>query len=184
MAEDDAQQRFTQLFEATYALVLAYTARRVPAEQADDLVADVYVSAWTNLEHLPVPELPWLYRTAWNAIGNHRRSVRRRSLLAGRLVSDARTTAGPRDPGDQVVSADRARSAMNRLRGKDREAIQLLCWEQVSLSDAALVLGCSEATLTVRLHRARRKLAAHLQTLEESSDSPDPVIAGLTNEAR
>ena len=38
----------------------------------------------------------------------------------------------------------------------------LLCWEQISLADAATVLQCSPVALKVRLHRARRRLAAAL----------------------
>ncbi len=36
--------------------------------------------------------------------------------------------------------------------------LTLLAWQGLSQRDAAKVLGCTTATLTVRLHRARRKL--------------------------
>lgn len=183
MAEvDNGHERFKQPFESTYPLLLRYVARRVPADHAHDLVADVFLLAWTKLDEVPVPELPWLYRAAWNAVGNYRRSARRRSGLRGRLAEDARTTSGPRDPSELITSVDRARSAMARLRGKDLEVIRLLCWEQVTLSDAALVLGCSESAVTVRLHRARRRLAADLQVADRADDQPHPATSGVTVE--
>jgi DNA-directed RNA polymerase specialized sigma24 family protein len=43
-----------------------------------------------------------------------------------------------------------------------REAILLIAWEGLEPTAAARVVGCSAAAFRVRLHRARRRLAAGL----------------------
>ncbi|MGI8803161.1 MAG: sigma factor-like helix-turn-helix DNA-binding protein [Solirubrobacteraceae bacterium] len=54
----------------------------------------------------------------------------------------------------------------------DREALLLVAWEGLEIADAARVLGCRPATLRMRLHRARRRLALLL-------DNPDGGLAAV-----
>jgi predicted DNA-binding protein (UPF0251 family) len=55
----------------------------------------------------------------------------------------------------------------------EREALRLVEWEQLDMGEAAQVAGCSSATFRVRLHRARRHLAARLV-------DPEPRLARTT----
>ena len=55
------------------------------------------------------------------------------------------------------------RDVLNGLAELDRELITLTAWEQLSTADAARVVGISPTSARVRLHRARRRLAAHPQ---------------------
>jgi RNA polymerase sigma-70 factor (ECF subfamily) len=45
---------------------------------------------------------------------------------------------------------------------RDREALMLVAWDGLDHRDAATVMGCSTSAFTVRLHRARRRLAGLL----------------------
>ncbi|WP_238323982.1 sigma factor-like helix-turn-helix DNA-binding protein [Salinispora pacifica] len=40
--------------------------------------------------------------------------------------------------------------------------LRLVAWERLTAAEAAVVLGCSRATFTMRLMRARRRLRAQL----------------------
>ena len=51
--------------------------------------------------------------------------------------------------------------ALASLRETDRELIRLTEWERLSITEAAVVLGLRPGTARVRLHRARKTLAAH-----------------------
>ena len=57
--------------------------------------------------------------------------------------------------------------ALAALPERDREAILLHAWEGLSAPEAAEVLGCSATAYRLRLHRARRRLAAQLQDVPE-----------------
>jgi RNA polymerase sigma-70 factor (ECF subfamily) len=54
----------------------------------------------------------------------------------------------------------------------------LVAWEGLDPTCAARVAGCSSAAFRVRLHRARRKAAAHLERATRSA--PSPEISGET----
>jgi DNA-directed RNA polymerase specialized sigma24 family protein len=50
------------------------------------------------------------------------------------------------------------------LSDADQEALRLIGWEELDLAGAAVAMGCSRATMAVRLHRARRRLERALGT--------------------
>jgi RNA polymerase sigma-70 factor (ECF subfamily) len=67
------RERFSRLFEAHYALVLAFAARRVGRDQADEVTAETFLVAWRRLDAVPVEPLPWLYGVARNVVLRPRR---------------------------------------------------------------------------------------------------------------
>src|SRR3954470_15861272 len=92
------EERFTAVFRAHYADVYRYALRRVGEADAHDLTSEVFATAWRHIDRLPDPALPWLYRAAWHAVGNRRRTITRRGRLLGRLGSEAVIAAPGRDP--------------------------------------------------------------------------------------
>jgi RNA polymerase sigma-70 factor, ECF subfamily len=56
------------------------------------------------------------------------------------------------------------------LSESDREILRLVTWEGLDAAAAASVIGCSPATFRVRLHRARRRLAASLEHASRPAD--------------
>jgi DNA-directed RNA polymerase specialized sigma24 family protein len=53
-------------------------------------------------------------------------------------------------------------AALGRLSESQREVLRLAAWEGMDARRAGAVLGCSPAAYTLRLHRARRRLAKEL----------------------
>jgi RNA polymerase sigma factor (sigma-70 family) len=153
------EDRFTELFAAAYGPVLCYVRRRVGSEDAEDVVAEVFFTAWRHLDRAPAEPLPWLYRIAWHAIGNQRRGSARRQRLQ-RRTQELASPLWVTDPADEVVGRQALAAAFDSLAEQDREVLRLVCWEGMEKADAARVLGCSAATFRVRLHRARRRLAS------------------------
>ncbi|WP_233578562.1 sigma factor-like helix-turn-helix DNA-binding protein [Micromonospora sp. BL4] len=82
------------------------------------------------------------------------------------------------DRHDGVVRLVDVRAALSRLSDDDQEILRLVGWEQSSLSEAALVLGCGAATAKVRLHRARRRLTEMLREQPEQILSLDGQLGG------
>jgi RNA polymerase sigma-70 factor (ECF subfamily) len=89
-------------------------------------------------------------------INNQRRGDQRRARLAARAAAEP--VIVDETPAPDLASV--VQRAFDSLAELDREALRLAEWEQLSPTDAAVVLGCSAATFRVRLHRARRRLAA------------------------
>jgi RNA polymerase sigma-70 factor (ECF subfamily) len=59
---------------------------------------------------------------------------------------------------DSIVAVAGVRAALVTLPENDQEILRLIGWEELSLGECAAVLGCTRATATVRLHRARQRL--------------------------
>lgn len=64
------------------------------------------------------------------------------------------------------------KEALVRLADKDREALLLVAWEDLTPSLAAACLGISPAVFRVRLHRARRRL---INALGERGPGQQPI---------
>ena len=80
------------------------------------------------------------------------------SLVECWPTSVVRTVAKSATPtSDHTVLA-----AVASLSPAERDAITLIAWDGLSADEAAIVLGCSRAAFYVRVHRARRRLAAAL----------------------
>ena len=67
----DDRERFSGLFEAHYAQVHAFAARRVGRDLADEVTAETFLVAWRRLEAVPAEPLPWLYGVARNVVLRH-----------------------------------------------------------------------------------------------------------------
>lgn len=153
------------LFEAHHASVVRYVQRRVCADSAADAAAEVFLVAWRRLSDVPTDPLPWLYGVARGVCANQRRATARRVRLIERVaVASSVTTVGVGVP--DVLDAGQGDSALasafDLLSEADREVLALIAWEGLGARDAGRVLGCSIPAVTMRLHRARRRLRALL----------------------
>lgn len=147
-------QAFRAIYETHHAALCAYFARRVPRDEVEDLAAETFVVAWRKLPRRLEHPLPWLYAVAGNVLSNHRRRAARR----GAFAPDPATG----DPAERIGGDRGLAAAFARLSDSDREAICLVAWEGLSTADAARAAGCSKATFSVRLSRARARLARDL----------------------
>ncbi len=159
-AEVDARREFRAVFEANYGAVTGYARRRCsePAD-ADDVVAETFAIAWRRLAEVPPEPLPWLYGVARRVLANQRRGQRRWASLVDRLRREPADIETPRDSGEPV------RMALSRLKASDQEVLRLAAWEALSHQDIATVLGVSANAAGIRVHRARKQLAAELQAI-------------------
>lgn len=183
-------RRFDALFHAFSSDIVAYCGWRSESSgEADDAVAEVFLTAWRRLDDLPDGGAArvWLYATARRVIANQRRSKRRRLALRDRLAHEAIGVAVQMFP---VGSDDRAvHEALRRLRPRDREVLLLAEWESLTPSEIARVLGCRIGTARGRLHRARfRFRVAFEETGSDADDGgpapPHPRIGAQDHETR
>jgi RNA polymerase sigma-70 factor (ECF subfamily) len=156
-----AEVRLEGLFAAHAAAVRSYARRRVPVAEADDVVSEVFAVAWRRIDDVPAEALPWLLRCAQHVIAHHYRRERRAGALTERLRE--RLVGSPAADG---VLAD----ALAELGDRDRELLLLIAWDGLTAAEAAKVCGCSRGALAVRLHRARRRLAAALHRRDREQD--------------
>jgi RNA polymerase sigma factor (sigma-70 family) len=151
---------FTDLYAARYADVVRYGRRRLAdADAADELAQEVFTVAWRRRGEVPEHGLPWLYAVARRLLANYRR----RAPAPLPLDDPDRVPGNATRPGDGDRVAE-VRAALATLSEPDQEILRLIGWEELSVVEAAAVLGCTRTTATVRLHRARKRLVAALAT--------------------
>ena len=165
---------FLAIFDANYELVLAYAQRRLTDRtDADEVAAETFEVAWRRRRDLPDKQTAWLYGVAAHVIDNRRRGARRRRRLAGKLGSQPAIRG--RDPVDLVGERDAVARAFRQLSDSEREVLRLVCWEGLDAQEAAIALGCSNGAFRVRLHRARTKLAKHLDPAGHEGENATPT---------
>lgn len=165
--ENERRRRFDALF-ATYSsdIVASCGWRAGSASDAQDAVADVFLTAWRRLDELPEGDAArvWLYATARRVIANQRRSNRRRTALHDRLAREAASAANDR-PTTREESL--VHDALELLAPRDREILLLSAWEGLSAAEIASVLGCLTVTARGRLHRARRRFRVAFEDVRD-----------------
>lgn len=164
---------FRTLFGAHFDDLWAFARRRCrSAEQADDVAAETFAVAWRRRDDLASDEGTrlWLFGTARLVLANQRRTEGREAGLRERLGT-GRPAHSVVDPADLAVSdhADHVWSALASLNLDDRDLLIMRAWDELAVTDMAVLLGCTPNAVSIRLHRARGRLAAAL----DQSDPPD-----------
>jgi RNA polymerase sigma-70 factor (ECF subfamily) len=172
----DARAEFEAVYRQHLPAVSAYLARRVDRDDVEDLAADVFAIAWRKRASVaPGEELPWLYRIASYQVSNHRRRAAVRAKALGLLSAPDSAPAA-----DALLGADaELASAWRALPGRHREVLALIVLDDVSVGEAAIALGLSPNAVSIRLHRAKKALAAALARARDDA-IPD---AGERSEA-
>ncbi|KAA1419079.1 sigma-70 family RNA polymerase sigma factor [Nocardioides humilatus] len=160
MASTERETRFRGVAHAVGDPLRRYVLRRVPADAVDDVLADVFLVLWRRLDDVPTDDpLPWAYGVARGCVANAQRAARRRLSLVERI-----TRLDPPRPNVEDDDPDHAdlREALDRLPTLDREVVTLWAWEGLAPREIATVTGLSANAVSIRLHRAKQRLALDL----------------------
>jgi RNA polymerase sigma-70 factor (ECF subfamily) len=168
--ETERRERFEAIATEVYDPLQRYLRRRATAEESGDVFSDVLLTVWRRLDDVP-PEaaLPWCYGVARRTLSNHRRAAQRHLRLVQRLESE-REQAPSGDPADALRDQDPdLAEALAGLPPADREILRLWAWEQLEPREIAQVLGSTANAVSLRLSRARKKLAESLTRQDDSN---------------
>ena len=153
---------FTETFRRYLPKVSKFLAYRVHRNDVEDLAAEIFLIAWKKRASCPKgSELPWLYRISGFVLANHRRkSLRNQSF---QLFDTDLTVPAAEDVflADQVL-----RTAWMRLEKKEQSILALAALEDLKPAEIGVVLGLSTNAVSIKLHRARKKIEAILKELE------------------
>ena len=162
VSQTEQAARFTALAREVAAPVRRYVARRTHPASVDDVVSDVFLVLWRRIADVPAGEpLPWAYAVARGCVANHHRATRRHLRLVDRLARLER----PSEVGTAHADGDAhavVHDALARLRELDREVVMLWAWEGLAPREIAAVTGLTANAVSIRLHKAKKALAADL----------------------
>ncbi len=130
--------------------------------EAEDLTQEAFLQAWRRIEsfHGQARFSSWIHRITVNVCLNwHKRRTRReqteQAWMTGAATPPASDEAG-NDARQEMISD--VQRALLKLHSRQRAAIFLTVYEELSHAEAARVLGCAEVTVSWRVFAARRKL--------------------------
>jgi RNA polymerase sigma-70 factor, ECF subfamily len=165
--DDTARMRFEALAAEVYEPVQRYVRRRVATDAVDDVVADTMMTLWRRLDAVPPnARLPWAYGVARRHVANHRRAAGRHLRLVRRAEAEPRPAPvdeGPLDPELHI--------ALDALSDSDREILRLWAWEGLEAAEIGIALGLTPNAVSIRLHRAKRKLGENLEIARKNETS-------------
>jgi RNA polymerase sigma-70 factor (ECF subfamily) len=156
-SSETREARFTRVYEEHLETVRRYVWRRDP-DLVDDVVAETFLVAWRRIDDVPEHAAPWLIGVARNVRRNSRRSASRQQAVSARLADAVPPLEGPGAPRESAALGP----ALRTLSDRDREVLLLAVWDGLDRASIAAALGCSRANVSVRLHRARRRLERSL----------------------
>jgi RNA polymerase sigma-70 factor (ECF subfamily) len=132
------------------------------SSDAEDVLQDVYLKAWRSWDKFrgESQARTWLTRIAINQCRSHQRRKQLGLGLLARLWSGVGSPAAPaaNQRAEQSERATQVRSAVQRLRPRDREIIVLHYLEELPVVEVAELLKVARGAVEVRLSRARKRL--------------------------
>jgi RNA polymerase sigma factor (sigma-70 family) len=147
---------FTGIVHEHSTVLVRYFARRGPRQDAEDLAAEVFATAWRRRDDVPRDAvLPWLYRTAGFTLANHRR---KHNDLPVEEVPESGVTRIDSDPELHLLFDAELRGALASVGDRDRQILILHAWDGLDGAELAAVLGISRSGADAALSRARKRL--------------------------
>jgi RNA polymerase sigma factor (sigma-70 family) len=175
-------------FEAFYRdhveAVQRFVARRVADPHlAADLTADIFLAAVDAAAgYRPERGAPaaWLFGVARNVVASERRRAARErdahARIEGRRLLEQDDVVRIQERIDAAAQARELFAAIAELPDGERAVLELVALDDLSVTEAAAVLGLRPVTARVRLHRARGALRRQLFD-DTSSTLSNPVEA-------
>ena len=157
-------QAFAALVRGYQQMIHALTYRMTGSTaDAEDLAQETFIQAYRRIGSFrgDAKFSSWLYRIGINTCLNWQKSRQRRERLHDEF--SRHDTA----PGNVDEITAKVQAALLQLPDKQRAAIILTVYEEMNHAEAARALGCSETTVSWRVHMARKTLKRWLTPVKE-----------------
>lgn len=148
------------------------------ATAAADVTQQVFLKLMTDFHHFRGDSAfsTWLYRIVFNTCVNTSRRNKSRAIKdEPRLAQTLASTDSQEADLARKQTADSVRTAISALPPVFRLAILLRYFDDLSYEEMAKILNCSVGTVSSRLSRAHRLLAAKLAPLKAWLGSKDSL---------
>jgi len=158
VAPPDLEQQIAALHPASFAWALACT--RWNAAEAEEVLQSVYLSILEGRSRFDGRSTfkTWLF----SVVGVSVEKARRRHWLAARGLWRFGAGSEPDpDPHTSLASrqrSDRVRRALGQLPARQREVLDLVFFHEMSVEDAASVMGVGLGTARTHYHRGKLRL--------------------------
>lgn len=142
---------------------------------AEDLTQEIFITVYIKLDSFAGKSSvkTWIYSIAINKCKDYLKSWHVRKMTVQENIKELLKSTR-RGPDHEVVDKQDSEEIVNhvlKLAIPYREVILLYYYRHLSIKEVSEILGISESTVKVRLHRAREKLRKPLEHLERGEDN-------------
>lgn len=168
LAQKGDRVAFQKLLELHYDMIYQVAYRFTgQCEDAEDITQDVCVGLASKLHSYrgEAKFKTWLYTIIVNAcLDGHRKRERQYAQLIDYLEFEAHDREVSHDNAQRVASLYRE---LAKLKEPFKETAFLVLAQDLSHAEVGKILGCSESTISWRLHEIRNKLKAVMESNHE-----------------
>jgi RNA polymerase sigma-70 factor (ECF subfamily) len=167
---ESAKEAFSELWKYFYPRLLQFASsfRNLPISERDDIVSDILIKAFQNIERYnPSYAIStWIYKIAENHCKDILRKAKKCSSV---LIDDAETNIAIKldaNPSidDEAAARDlleRCKSAINLLKDDDRKIAFLKFYESMSSAEISRILGIPPGTVRWKISLIRAFIEKH-----------------------
>ena len=160
-AQQHDQAALTQIYEENFDKIYRYIVLKIgDRTEAEDMTQQVFLSAFKSISSFKyrkgTPFSSWLYRIAHNQIVDYWRKKSKRPAvpLEESLASSSSSGSDPRQEAEHSLEVAQLVSATRQLTKAQQEVISLRFAGELSVAQAARVMGKSEGAVKALQHSA------------------------------
>jgi RNA polymerase sigma-70 factor (ECF subfamily) len=168
------------LFAEHFDRIYRFAVYRVGRDAAADVAAETFAQGLRSAERMdPTRDgRAWLFGIASNVIRHHRREEERRVRAYAAVERQSEVAGTNGHPESETLQRASLVNALVQLDARDREALLLFAWADLTYEEIATALEIPLGTVRSRIHRARCVLRESLAASGVSNRSELMVAAG------
>lgn len=156
------RDRFEAFYRENHSAALRFASSRSSVNEAEAIVADSFLMAWGHFLNGHELTRAWLYGIVRNKLGDLYRSSRRAHEIVSEDLPEVPTVESTTTTELKIV----VQKALKCLPANYSEILALAYWSDLPPAEAAKIIGISHVNYRVRLLRAQRALAKHVNDLK------------------
>lgn len=161
-AKNGEEESFGRLYDHYISPIYRFIMVKVNNKaEAQDLVHEVFLSAWQNLknyQHKGHPFSSWLYQIARNKVIDHYRTKKIHTSFEN-LDEDILQVVGVAESRlDRILNLEKVKEAIARLSPEQQDVVIMKFVEDLSNEEIAKALNKSEGAIRLLQHRAINNL--------------------------
>jgi RNA polymerase sigma factor (sigma-70 family) len=161
-------EAFSELYDLFFQKIHKYVFYKVNKEDVDDVVASIFIKAWTKIKSYKKTRHTfnsWIFRIAHNTVIDHYRTHKAVYNLDESLgVVDE--SADPTRMAEKSLNSKRVHRALQKLGDKYQEVVLYKFIHDMPNSEIAQIMNTKETTVRSLQHRALKQLKSVLEEEE------------------
>ena len=172
-AQEGDEDSFGFIYDIFIEKIYKYVFYRVPEEEAEDVVAEIFIKAWKNIKKY-TPQKgarfnSWIFKIAQNSIIDFHRKKKETLELNEDVKDDAKKSLVKEI--NLKINHESVLKALSHLKENYREIIVMRYLEDLQYSEISKILGKTEGSIRISIMRGLNEIRKILGCNKNSQDN-------------